>query len=149
MRYKRFLLYTIGGILLLLLLTACTTSRPASTPTPVPPTPTAIQPKCELKCTGSPGIGASGIPQAGIEIRITCESGKATQSTESWQMQTEDRGIITKIEGTRTYEESGNEYEITAEAWLHYLENKTIAVKYHAQVSGGAFGDTRQICTSE
>lgn len=119
---------------------------PTATPTLVPPTPT---PACALECTGGGTLGANGLPQPTVNIRITCESGQYTQSMRSWRVLVEGKGIVTRFEGTRTYDATGNEYTIVADAWLDFGDNHSVTTLYHAKVTGGVFGDTPQACESD
>ena len=141
------LLYpTIGLMLIVLLLTGCSRAPvgPTATPTFILPTPT---PACGLECTGSRGVMPNQGPSLSIEI--TCESGQYTQSLSSRQSWDDDRGWVYYLEGTRTYEDTGNKYEITADASEYMSADNTIKVMYHVEVIGGVFGETAQICESE
>ena len=83
-----------------------------------------------------------------LSIKITCESGQYTQSISSWQDWVDDRGWVSYFVGTRTYEDTGNEYEITAAASEYMSADNTIKVMYHVEVTGGVFGETAQTCES-
>ncbi|MFX1586932.1 MAG: ankyrin repeat domain-containing protein [Promethearchaeota archaeon] len=98
-------------------------------------------PACALECTGS--------DQSGLNIKITCESGRYTSSMRSMRGWDEGKGWVTYYSGTRTYEESGNIYKIEAQIWSYASKEGPIKVAYSAEVSGGAFGETPRICSSD
>ena len=98
----------------------------------------------ELKCTGSWNGRAPS-----LSIIITCESGEYTTSMDSWQTWDEKKGRVTHFEGTRIYKDSGNEYKIIASAYPDTSgKDGMITVAYNVEVTGGAFGTTTKICSS-
>jgi hypothetical protein len=130
---RRHLLTLSVVALLALALAAC-----GGTPTPTP------TPACVLECAGTwVGMGPS------LDIKITCESGESTQSMSSWQTVEEGRGLVTHFEGTRTYENTGNEYKIVANASPYQDKDGSLKVKYHVEVTGGIFAETPQTCASD
>ena len=68
----------------------------------------------------------------------------------SWETWDDSRGWVTHFEGTRTYEDTGNEYKIVADA-SPYVESEgsPIKVRYHVEVTGGVFGDVPQTCGAD
>lgn len=99
---------------------------PTPTPTPIPPTPT---PSCEVVCDYDS-------LNENLSITITCESGPSKQSTSVFF-----EGGKKHIAGQRTYETSGNTYDITA---VLFAEGGKWNVTVEA--TGGVFGETLQTC---
>jgi photosystem II stability/assembly factor-like uncharacterized protein len=103
---------------------------------------TVPPPPCSVECEGSPGPS--------LKIQLTCESGKYTQTVFSYDGWVDENKEVwgTNFGGERTYEDSGNTYEITAYAWEEYGEG-AVKVRYHIEVTGGVFGETPQICGTD
>lgn len=171
MNHNRLSLEITGLMLTVLLLVACSTPQPTPTPTPIPPSPTPTDtptptntptstptatltpipptptPTCSVECEGSYDSFSRG---PSLSVEITCESGASTQTVFSYKgwvgENKETWGTHFNVE--RTYEDSGNTYEITAYAWEEYVEG-AIKVRYHIEVTGGVFGETPQICGTD
>ena len=121
MNSNEFFQRTLVLILAVLLLVGCSgaPAEPAATPTPA----------CEVTCTYN-------ALNEDLRISITCESGPAMQSANSFF-----EGSKEHIIGQRSYETSGNNYNIAAILWPEGGKwNVTV------EVTGGVFGETTQTC---
>jgi len=112
---------------------------PTPTPTPVPPTPTPTPPPCALKCN---------IDAESYGFDITCESGSVTKEmSNSTSLEYDPSGQVSKATVTvnqkQTYSSSGNTYHIVGTITAHLIAGYA---EYDIEVTGGAFGDTPQIC---
>lgn len=108
-------------------------------------TPTPV---CGIECEGSYDVFSRG---PSLSVEITCESGKYTQTVFSYKDWVDENQEVwgTHFGGERTYEDSGNTYEIKAYAWAEYPAEGGIKVRYHVEVTGGVFGETPQTCGSD
>lgn len=106
---------------------------------------TVPPPPCSVECEGSYDPLSQG---PSLRLEITCESGEYAQTVVSWKDVDERKKLVTRFEGERTYEDSGNTYEITAYAWQELWEG-TWKIRYHIEITGGVFGETPQICGTD
>ena len=124
-------------ILSVVLSSGCTATpaEPTETPTPIPPTPIPATPtpSCEVVCN---------IDTERYGINITCESGTVKQTMND---STKFEGDIIKVtlKQSRTYENTGNTYQINGDITVDKAAN---TVSYLITVSGGVFGTSPQVC---
>jgi len=149
MSSRKVLQQTFGLMLVVLLLAGCggAPAGPATTPTPGPPTATPT-PACGLECTAS--------TEPSLDIRITCELGEYTQSMTIKEIYDDNRtwdghkgAWVNILEGTRTYQDTGNKYKIVGDLFRYGSADGSIKVEYHVEVTGGVFGETPRTCESD
>jgi hypothetical protein len=102
---------------------------------------TAPPPPCSVECASS---------SSGLQVEITCESGEySSPGVFSYQ----DWGYYPRLDeelwGThfseeRTYEDSGNTYEVHAFIWT--MSGVAGGRGYYVEVTGGVFGEAPETC---
>ena len=108
--------------------TPTTPTKSSATAIPTEP-PVTATPECEVTCEYT-------ALTENLDISISCESGPITQSNSVYH-----KDFKKHVAGERTYETSGNTYEIDAAIWAEGGKwNVTV------EVTGGVFGDTTQTC---
>ena len=98
-------------------------------------TVTVPPPACDVTC------GANG----GWWADISCETGSSSSKVFSLQYWDDNRGWVRIYDVERTYDESGNTYDMIAEYWRVSSGGATVA-RMWVDVSGGVFGDNKQHC---